>query len=373
MVANVVTSVKPNSISTVLDEWMPQVYAIDDGIQQGHKSLRSTFREIAEALEKVMLQYGQPEQVKEICGLICGRLDKDRRGHLSSNVVHALDEKYIKKLDKSSITSLTHVNDVPVHCSITTNEIVDAFKNASNIDPTQLGRDGIIESAYQAYDFIHRIEECAQENGIELVDPHSNQNQIDKTNSDSDKQYSEKISRPPALIPVDQAIRDLDEESEKLGMKYLEKLEKWIHEQRTDNCSQTIEQAIELRDMWNAEIRMIDQINDRKSRRTMVDWAHILAAKSDRGGTGASSYSRRTVTDPSTGKPMVDPKTLQPILREITKEQIDARGPKYASEIEQILAATPMRLTQQKRYVEITSGRGEYRAHAAEDKLSRQA
>lgn len=350
-----------------------EVYNIDDGISDGKLTLRSKIRDMADTLEQYFRECGQPEQVKEISNIIGRRFRDDKREHLNEYVIHALDDRFIRKVEKSSLRSLSDDRDLPVHCSTKVQRFTAALKELVETDPTELGRNGAIDTAYLVYQAVHKLEDFASDNDIELVDSADRENEIDKTNKSSTKQYGDKISQPDAPIPTSEAIILLDDESYELGMQYLEELKQWITEQHTSNQSQTLEQATSYRDMWLAELRLIRQINDRKSRRTMLDWAKILEAQSSRGGTGASSYSKRIVTDPTTGQPLINPRSLQPIFREITKEQIDARGPKYASELEQIIEADKLKWQQQLRYVEITCGLRDWRAHAAQPKLSSQA
>ena len=118
---------------------------------------------------------------------------------------------------------------------------------------------------------------------------------------------------------------------------------------------------------------MIEQSVDGKARRSYDQWGVILKDLADHGGTAASSKSAMPVTDPITGKPMIDPRTLQPIFRDITKEQIDARGPKYASEIDFMVRQLILTDMMEERYVRLTCGSRNRRALSAREKLSRQA
>jgi hypothetical protein len=93
----------------------------------------------------------------------------------------------------------------------------------------------------------------------------------------------------------------------------------------------------------------------------------------EHGGTAASSKSAFPVTDPITGLPMVDPRTLQQVFRDITKEQIDARGPKYAEEIDFMVRQVALTDMMEERYIMLTCGSRNYRALSAREKLSRQA
>lgn len=355
------------------EDLVRQAYRTDTAVQEGTQSLRSLIRAMAEALEEHFLAYGQAEQVIEISNTIARRFKDDHRKHLQSYIVDALPEKYIRKLDKSSITSLAHAKDLPVHCTVRSERYTGVLKEMVEVDFDELDKGTIIDMADMASKIVNAAKAHAKANNYEVITHDNNKNQVDKTNDDSDQQYEDKISQPNALIPTDDAILLLDEEAHEYGMQYIAAQKQWFDEQNTNNHSQTLEQAARFRDATLAALRMIKQINDRKSRRTMKDWADILQAQSERGGTGASSFSKRIVTDPQTMKPMIDKRTLQPVYREITKEQIDARGPKYASELEQIIACQPLPMVQQERYVEITCGLRDWRAHEAEEKLSRQA
>lgn len=363
---------KQRRVETIIQE----IYQHDNVEQAASSSKRGAIRRLAQEMEEIMIQEGQPEQINEICTLICRRFEKDRKSTLIPWTIEVLDDKYKRKLDESSIRSPGQPSDLPVECSVTAKKLLEGLLEIrDDFNPFQVTKNSIQKIAEVIFDIEKKLEDHAHENSFELYNRHHTKSDLDFVNDNADDEFDDKISKPDAPIPHDEAIRLVDAEAYEVSIRVADKLKEWADKQKNRYPSQVLDQAITWRDSMLALERIIDQYLDDKARRTIKQWGKINATMAEHGGTAASSKSSMPVFDPTadTVKQLIDPKTLRPAYRDITKEQIDARGPKYASEIDFIIRQFILTDMMENRYMQIEIGYGEWRAWAAREKLSRKA
>lgn len=363
---------KQRRIESIIQE----IYEHDSVEQTASSSKKDAIQRLAKEMEEIMIQEGQSQEINQICTLICNRFEKDRKSGLKRWTIEVLDEKYKRKLDKSSIQSTHSFADLPVECSVTEELVLsELVKIRDKLDFFQLTKNATQKVAEVIYDIKQHAEDHARENSFELYNRHHTKSDLDFINDGADDVFDEKISKPPAPIPHDEAVRLVDAEAYEVSIRVADKLKEWADKQKNRYPSQVLDQAITWRDSMLALERILDQYLDDKARRTIKQWGKINATMAEHGGTAASSKSSMPVFDPTadTVKQLIDPKTLRPAYRDITKEQIDARGPKYASEIDFIIRQFILTDMMEERYMQIEIGYGEWRAWAAREKLSRKA
>lgn len=361
------------------------IYTADKeaAIHQGLK--REGIISFAKELEQIMEKEGQHEHVNQICSIVCNRFKSDGKAWIAEDAVEILDDKYKRdayqwqrpeKNEQSSRRSTPPPGvDQPVECSITGNQVIRWLSNFYH----KFNLDSVDAKTHQkildlSYDVVHKEEEYCNQHHIAHHNTHEPKTSFDECNDAADDKFSEKISKPKALIARSVAIQKVDQEAYKKTLKLCEYLTKWANKQINDYPSQRLDQAIRWRDAVEAFIRIIQQYLDNKARRTILQWAKINSNMAEHGGTAAASMSAQPVFVPNTNcEQLIDPDTLEPAYRTITKEQIDARGPGYASTIDFIIRALPFLEMCEERYIQIEVGFGEWRAWTASEKLSRNA
>lgn len=352
-----------------------EIYTYDEVERRASMSIADNIRKLASEFEEIMLQKEQPEFIPTICTLICNRFKTDKKPWLRQYAVRVLDSKYKRFYSEESYRQSEHTySDLPEECSV---------EESNLLGQLQLIRDKLnlyalskqsIQKGYDMLDDIKiKFEVHAHANSIAVINIHENKSRMDEINSQANKQYENKISEIPLPISLDAAVRKVDAEAFEATMKLAKVIIAWAEKQRDYSRSQTLEQAMTWRDSIIAITMLIQQYVDGKARRSYSQWGQILKTMAEHGGTAASSKSAFMVTDPISGLPMVDPRTLEPLFRDITKEQIDARGPTYASEIDFMVRQPIITDMMEGRYVTLTCGSRNARAMSAREKLSRQA
>jgi hypothetical protein len=351
------------------------IYVFDDAERSAGASIVDCIRRLAIEFEEIMLQKEQQFFINTICSQICRRFHKDKKYWLRQYAVTVLDSKYKRKQNEESYrrSEQTHA-DLPEECSIEENMILGQLQRIRDkVDLYNIPGKGIQKINDVIQQIERKLRSHADMNGIAMYSPNDNKSSMDEINDESDKAYEEKISEIPLPIPLDTAIRQVDHEAFEATIKLAEVVKAWAVKQRDYSRSQTLQDAISWRDAIIAITMIIKQYVDGKARRSYDQWGDMLKVMAEHGGTAASSKSAMPVTDPDTGKPMVDPRTLQTVYRDITKEQIDARGPRYASEIDFMVRQTVFTDMMEERFIRLTCGSRNYRALSAREKLSRQA
>jgi hypothetical protein len=350
------------------------IYHADDEAMRHAGVKKQAILTLAKALENIMNRNGQADSVNQICSLMCNRFRDDGKAWLAKDACEYLDDKY-KRLGQSYGQSVPGGTDLPVECSIRAASQIQALQDVkSKFNPDHVDK----KTNQRIMDLIWDIEEkqksyCDKE-GIPTFNIHSNKTAIDEINDNADSEFDEKISKPDAPISLNEAIRRVDEEAYNLTIAVADAIRDWAEKQLIRYSSQRLDQAIRWRDAMEALLKIIRQYLDDKARRTIKQWAHINANMAQHGGTAASSMSAMPVYRPGTAcEQLVDPKTLEKCYRTITKEQIDARGPKYAEAIDFMVRQLILTDMMEERYIEIECGFGEWRAHSASEKLSRNA
>lgn len=343
---------------------------------------------LAFELEQMMIQSGQQQEINQICSIICRRFIDDERQWLARDAMEILDNKYKRKShhqqhndnnnnkqEDSSMQSPPGGVDLPVECSIMAKDVLKWLMNFSdNFDPEEVDDRTNQKILDLTYDIIDKEEQYCEVNHIAYHNIHEPKTPFDEANETADRNYSAKISKPWAPMPLDQAIRETDMEAFEKTKALCNYILKWADKQLRKYPSQRLDQAIRWRDATEAFIKIVKQLLDDKARRTIKQWAEINANMSRHGGTAASSMSAQPVFVPGTScQQMIDPKTKEPVYRTITKEQIDARGPQYASDIDFMIRQLVYTQMMEERYVQIECGFGEWRAVSANPKLSRSA
>lgn len=338
-------------------------------------SIADNVRKLALEFEEIMLQKEQPEFIPTICTLICSRFKDDKKPWLRKYAIKLLDSKYKRFFTEQSYRQSVYTyTDLPEECTVEENDVIGQLQLIRDkLNLYQLSKPGVQKVHGILTDVKFKFEEHAHVNGIAVCDIHENKSQMDEINSQANKQYENKISEIPLPVPLDTAIKAVDAEAFEQTLKLAKVIIAWAEKQRDYSRSQTLQDAIRWRDSMTAATMLIQQYVDGKARRSYNQWGEILKTMAEHGGTAASSKSAFPVTDPITGLPMVDPRTLQKLMRDITKEQIDARGPKYAEEIDFMVRQPIMTDMMEERYVRYTCGSRNYRALSAREKLSRQA
>lgn len=352
-----------------------EIYNYDDIERHASVSIAENIRKLALEFEEIMLQKEQPEFIRTICTLICHRFKDDKRSWLTRYVVRVLDRKYKTFFTEESYRQSQHTyGDLPEECSVEENDAIGQLQlMKEKLNLYQLSKPAIQKMHDMLGDVMVRVEVHAHANSIAVCNIHENKSRIDEINSEANKQYENKISEIPLPIPLDAAIKAVDAEAFDSTIKLAKVIIAWAEKQRDYSRSQTLNDAIRWRDSITAVTMLIQQYVDGKARRSYNQWGQILKTMAEHGGTAASSKSAFPVTDPITGLPMVDPRTLQKLMRDITKEQIDARGPKYAEEIDFMVRQPTLTDMMEERYIILTCGSRNYRALSAREKLSRQA
>ena len=351
-----------------------EIYEYDETERRASMSIADNVRKLALEFEEIMLQKEQPEFIPTICTLIMNRFKDDKRPWLKHYVAKVLDDKYKRFFTEESYRQSQTIWDLPEECSVEENHCIGQVQlMRDKVNLYQLSKPGIQKLYSSLTDLTFKIEAHAHANSIAVCNVHENKSQMDEINSQANRQYENKISEIPLPVPLDKAITAIDKEAFEETMKLAKVIIAWAEKQRDYSKSQTLQDAIRWRDSIAAATMLIQQYVDGKARRSYNQWGEILKTMAEHGGTAASSKSAFPVTDPITGLPMVDPRTLQKLMRDITKEQIDARGPKYAEEIDFMVQQPIMTDMMEERYVKYTCGSRNYRALSAREKLSRQA
>lgn len=351
-----------------------EIYSYDDAERTASVSIADNIRKLALEFEEIMLQKEQPEFIPTICSLILTRFKNDKRPWLRTYATRILDSKYKRGYSEQSYRQSVHTyTDLPEECTVEETNIMGQLQLMDKLDLYQLSKPAVQKLYDKLGEFQMKVEVHAHQNGIAVCNVHENKSQMDEINSQANKQYEEKISEIPLPIPLDVAIKQVDSEAFFATIKLAKVIISWAEKQRDYSRSQTLEDAIRWRDSITAVTMLIQQYVDGKARRSYNQWGQMLKTMAEHGGTAASSKSAMPVTDPISGMPMVDPRTLQKVFRDITKEQIDARGPKYASEIDFMVRQPTLTDMMEERYIRLTCGSRNYRALSAREKLSRQA
>ena len=354
------------------------IYDADDHERSAFRSKQQGIQTLADTIYDIMQRKGFPEQKNQICSIICIRFRRNKRPWLQWSVLKTLDNTFKRKQDESSIRSLENSSDVPVECSIIEQENLGFFNYLiTDFDCLDVQPKGIQKMLDSLYKLEHKLEDFADHNGIAYYNPYSEKSTTDEINDNADDEYDETISEPSLPVSVNEVIRKIDDEAFDQTILLADDIRTWAKLQRPDpegkTPSQTIRQAIRWRDATTAFRLILRQAIDGKARRSMVQWGQIDATLAEHGGTAASSKSAMPVLNPETGQELIDPDTGKQVFRSITKEQIDARGPKYASEIDFMVRQFIWTDMVEERFQQLTCGIRDFRAFSARDKLSRKA
>lgn len=352
-----------------------EIYTLDETERTSTISITENIKKLARNFEEIMLQEKQPEFICTICSLILKRFRDDKRPWLRTYATRVLDDKYKRYHTEDSYRQSVHQStDQLEECSVEENmAIAQVTLLRDKFNYNQFSKKGIQKFNDICVDIVSKVSNFASQNGIAVYNVHDNSSAMDETNDNADKAYEDKISEEPLPLSMDAAIRQVDAEAYEETMKVIEAIKTWANKQRDYSRSQTLEQAIKWRDSMHAFRIIVEQLNDGKARRSLDQWGQILKDLAEHGGTAASSKSTLPIIDPVTGKQLVDPKTCKPLFRGITKEQIDARGPKYATDIDFVVRQFVVTDMMRWRYMLLTRSQRDKRADKASPKLSRQA
>lgn len=337
---------------------------------------REGIERLARELEEMMLNRGQAEQVNQICSIICNRFQDDGRTWLARDTQEILETKYKRKArEQSTSQSPPGGADLPVECSIMAKEVLQWLMNFSdNFEPEEVDDRTNQKILDFLYDITHKHEEYCEDNRIAHHNIHDPKTSFDEANEIADHRYQNKISKPHSPIARSAAITMVDKQAYDETIGLCKDLTAWANKQINNYPSQRLDQAIRWRDAVIAVRKIIRQYVDDKARRTILQWAKINANMALHGGTAASSMSAQPVWKPGTQcEQMIDPDSLEPAFRTITKEQIDARGPKYAVDCDFMVRQLILTDMMEERYIQGEIGWGEWRAWSASEKLSRNA
>jgi hypothetical protein len=354
------------------------IYDADDNERSAFRSKQHGIQSLADEIYRIMQRKGFPEQKNQICSIICIRFRRDKRPWLQWSVLKTLGDEFKRKQDESTIRSLENSSDVPVECSIIEQENL-GFLNylITEFDCLDVAPKGIQRMLDSIYKLGHKLENFADHNGIAYYNPYNEKSITDEINDNADDEFEETISEPSLPISKNELIRKIDDEAFDETINLADDIRTWAKLQRPDpegkTPSQTLRQAIRWRDSTTAFRLILRQAIDGKARRSMVEWGKIGMNLAEHGGTAASSKSAMPVLNPETGEELVDPNTGRQVFRGITKEQVDARAPRYFSEIDFMVRQFIWTDMVEERFQQLTRGIRDFRAYAARDKLSRKA
>jgi hypothetical protein len=364
------------SQSDRIENIIATIYAADRDETAQRSLKREGIERLARELEGIMIKRNQAENVNQICSMICIRFQDDGRAWLARDAQEILDTKYKRKArEQSSIQSPPGGADLPVECSIMAKDVLQWLMNFSeNFDPEDVDNKTNQKILDYLYDITHKHEEYCEENRIAHHNIHDAKTSFDEANEIADRRYQGKISKPHSPIARSVAIQTVDRQAYEETLGLCKDITAWANKQINNYPSQRLDQAIRWRDAVIAVRKIVRQYVDDKARRTILQWAKINSNMALHGGTAASSMSAQPVWQPGTScEQMIDPDSLEPAYRTITKEQIDARGPKYAVDTDFMVRQLILTDMMEERYIQGEIGWGEWRAWSASEKLSRNA
>lgn len=364
------------------------IYQADDQENSGSHTKKMYIQKLADEIEKIMVRKGYPEEKVQICTLICDRFRKDKRPWLQWSAIKTLDSNYKwknqnqhqeqqqqqKEMEESSMRLLEDSSNLPEESSIIESENMNFLNQLNNhFDPTEVHAKAVQKMLDATFKFQHKLQQFCNRNGIAFHNPHSQKSTTDEINDNADAEFDETISELCLPVSVNEVIRAIDSDAFDDSILLADDIRRWAELQRKKTPSQTIDQAMRWRDATTALRLIMRQAIDGKARRSMTQWAHIDATLAQHGGTAASSKSAMPVLNPKTGTELIDPKTGRQVFRTITKEQIDSRGERYASEIDFMVHQLVWTDMVEERFAQLTCGLRDYRATSAHEKLSRKA
>lgn len=289
-------------------------------INEKVESQKSRLLEMGATLEKLFLENGMEMMIPNISEIIISMLQKNALDNLINVCSHVLPDKY-KQSEKSRKIIKTY-NSTDVLDSLKENteqNIADKFSNLEK---------GDIKAAHELLlQQIKKVEEIAEQKEESLLPDdredgtYSALGELDRI---QEEKFSEKASISPSLPPnlkPGQSTADYEKEMARLSETFSEYVDiahdvaKFFTEQYPPTDLDTLKALTDAVTTWNRGFR---PYVDDKYRRDWIQWRDIIIKKLSVSATNASKESGIECAY------SVDPKTGRPIIRKVTKEQIDS-------------------------------------------------
>jgi hypothetical protein len=314
------TKVNTTKLDEQIEAVVKEVYDIWDNIEERKVELRSKIKQWEFMLDEKMTLLGQDWAKKEICTIICKRIDKDAHPNyeeLRMLVVNHVDKEHLRTVELSSLRSVEST-DLPEECSIWTNRVLDGSVALRGKYPEHFGRRNFQDIAQCYHDDLNRLEKLAKQYGIPLPYvieslPDEKKEKIRLKGADLSTQEKIRLAQKKSLKQWNQRRNKDDSLIESLTDKY-----NFVSEDfNTETENIFTEEALNS---------LYKPLSDDKWQRDWGEWCDILENYHEQGGTYASSKSAVDST-------LIDEKTGKPKQRKITKEQIDASHDEYLNEM----------------------------------------
>ena len=303
------------------NQTLDEIVELDNQVIKNTELIKHKLNSLAVNLEERLVSGGFPEQVSTVCSTICKHLVAHGKPTLRQYVYEVLPEKY----RHTRITELSQVvrerTDLPVESSITKEELdksIDTLKQAR-----QSGY--LLRNDYRdGYDsLITETEEWAKfckDNKIPLtkeLDKGFDELEDNQDTSDAIDEIDKKVGLevPPSEMTLEQRAKL----PEVVGCRKVAAAYEVI---ALNLIFYPIADDDPLRgrivEGFKATYNFIQHFSDKKYRRDPLQWSNILREAYEQSGTAAASHSGVECAV------LRDPKTGQPRVGKITKEQIDA-------------------------------------------------
>jgi hypothetical protein len=281
-------------------------------VLQKRETQKSRLLKIGNILEEVYIKEELEFMIPSISETVISLLEREALEGLITYAIETLPEKY-KQSEKSRAPKIQSQN-VLNHLKEETEKNIE--NNLQHLDS-----EDDLKAAYELkLQELKKIEEVAEKKNHSLLpdereDGHYNQlNELDRL---QEERFAEKASCAPPLEAIDITEANIQRLREK-GQEWVDAIHdtiKYFTDEYPPRTQETCDGIIESIDIY---IKGLRPFSDLKYRRDWPMWCQIIEKKINVSATNASKISAIEAAY------RVDPRTGKPLMRHITKEQIDS-------------------------------------------------
>lgn len=283
-------------------------------IFQNNETMKSLLLKMGQNLESIYLENGMEFMIPSICETIISFLEKDALDSLIQYCLNVLPENY-----KSSKKGPQRLNQLQ------SQNVLNLLKEETEKNIEQnleyLDSQDDLKAAYELkIQELKKIEAVAEKKEFSLLPDEredGNFNPLNELDRLQEERFAEKATCAPPLPPIDitaENIKRLEQKGQELIDAWHDTI-KYFTQEYPPRTQETCDGLIESLDVFIKGLRCY---SDLKYRRDWSMWCQIIEKKISVSATNASKISAIEAAY------RVDPRTGKPLMRHITKEQIDS-------------------------------------------------
>lgn len=281
-------------------------------VLQKRETQKSRLLKIGTTLEEIFIKEELEFMIPSISETIISFLEKDALEGLIQYCIDTLPEKY-KHAEKSRAPKLLSQNVLNLLKEETEKNIENNLQHLDSQDD--------LKDAYELkLRELKKIEEVAEKKNHSLLPDErtdGSYNQLNELDRLQEERFAEKASCAPPLEAIDITEQNIQRLREK-GQEWVDAIHdtiKYFTDEYPPTTQETCDGLIESIDVFIKGLRCY---TDLKYRRDWAMWCQIIEKKVTVSATNASKISAIEAAY------RVDPRTGKPLMRHITKEQIDS-------------------------------------------------